>query len=265
MVDSGWRDGRRLASTRFRTEQHEVNIDGRRHIYYVEGSGPPVVLIHGLSGSSRWWWRNIPELAEEFTVYLLDLPGFGSMRDERRGFELSEAAAWLASWMNELELEPAHVVAHSLGGYIGVRLAVQYSELVDRLVLVAPAGISEDKPLVGYSISLLRAAGQLRPRFATIFARDFIRAGPRTILRSARELLSEDATAELHKISQPTLLIWGARDSMIPPTIGRVFREEIPNSRLLVFERVGHVPMIDSHREFNDAVMRFLHGEQVGE
>jgi pimeloyl-ACP methyl ester carboxylesterase len=260
----GWRDSRRLSSTRFWAEPREVTIDGHRHVYYVEGSGDPVILIHGLSGSSRWWWRNIPDLAREFTVYLIDLPGFGEMRGQADGFSLSEAANWLSAWMQALGIERAHIVAHSLGGYIGVKLAVRYPTLVDRLVLVAPAGISDDRPLVGYSVSLLRAARDLRSRFATVFARDFIRTGPRTILRSARELLAEDTTDDLRNISQPTLLIWGARDAMIPASIGQVFREEIPNSRLLVFERVGHVPMVDRHKEFNAAVVKFLRGEEVG-
>jgi pimeloyl-ACP methyl ester carboxylesterase len=261
---TGWRDSSRLSSTRFRSEQREVVVNGRRHVYFVEGSGEPVVLIHGLSGSSRWWWRNIPDLAREFTVYLVDLPGFGEMRDERDGFSLSGAAEWLAAWMNELGIQPVHIIAHSLGGYIGVKLAIQHPELVDRLILVAPAGVPENKPLLGYSFSLLRAARDLRSRFVSVFARDFIRAGPRTILRSARELLAADTTQDLKNITQPTLLIWGARDSMIPPTIGEVFRQEIPNSRLLVFERVGHVPMVDKHKEFNAAVGKFLRGEEVG-
>jgi pimeloyl-ACP methyl ester carboxylesterase len=240
-------------------------VNGRRHVYFVEGCGEPVVLIHGLSGSSRWWWRNIPDLARELSIYLVDLPGFGEMRSERDGLSLSDAAEWLAAWIHELGIQPVHIIAHSLGGYIGVKLAIQYPELVDRLVLVAPAGVPENKPFLSYSFSLLRATRDLRLSFVSVFARDFIRAGPRTILRSARELLAEDTTQDLKNITQPTLLIWGARDSMIPPTIGEVFRQEIPKSRLLVFERVGHVPMVDKHKEFNAAVVNFLRGEEVGE
>jgi pimeloyl-ACP methyl ester carboxylesterase len=245
--------------------QHEVFIDGRSVIYRVVGSGEPLVLVHGLSGSSRWWWRNIPALAEGHTVYLLDLPGFGEVRRDPPGFELREAAWWMREWMDRVRLRRASFVAHSLGGYICLKLAAARPELVDRLVLVAPAGVPSGRSISGYALPLLRAAGQLRPRFATVLARDFLRAGPMTILRAARDLLDEDVAHDLERIQSPTLLIWGGADPMVPPTLAHVLREGITGSRLLCLEGVGHVPMIDRPGEFNQAVLAFLHGEPVGE
>ena len=87
--------------------------------------GEPVVLVHGLSGSTRWWSRNIPALAEHYSVYLLDLPGFGAMRRLRRRFVLAEAASWLSAWMEAVGLDSAHLVGHSMGGYVCVRLAAR--------------------------------------------------------------------------------------------------------------------------------------------
>jgi pimeloyl-ACP methyl ester carboxylesterase len=253
-----------MSSARLWAEPREIMVEGRRHVYFVEGDGEPVILIHGLSGSSRWWWRNVSELAREFRVYLVDLPGFGEMRGEVDGFSLSDAAEWLAALLRALDIDRANVVAHSLGGYIAVKLAVRYPHLVNRLVLVAPAGVDVGKPLVGYSTSLLRAARDLRPQFAAILARDFIRAGPGTVLRSARELLAEDTSTDLKNVTQPTLIIWGENDAMIPASTGDVYRREIPRSRLLVFEGAGHVPMIESSADFNAAVMKFIRGEDVG-
>jgi pimeloyl-ACP methyl ester carboxylesterase len=73
--------------------------------YEIAGRGEPVVLVHGLSGSTRWRSRNIPALAERYCVYLLDLPGFGAMRRLRSRFVLAEAASWLSAWMEAVGLD----------------------------------------------------------------------------------------------------------------------------------------------------------------
>src|SRR4051812_23367957 len=100
------------------------------------GEGEPVVLVHGLSGSTRWWTRNIGALARGYRVYLVDLPGFGAMHRLRRHFVLAEAASWLVAWMEAVGLENAHLVGHSMGGYVCLQLAAQRPEVVCRLVLV---------------------------------------------------------------------------------------------------------------------------------
>ncbi|HZB95846.1 MAG TPA: alpha/beta fold hydrolase, partial [Herpetosiphonaceae bacterium] len=100
----------------------EIQVRGLRVRYQVVGSGEPVILVHGLSGSSRWWMRNIPALAPRYQLYLVDLPGFGAMRRHRRHFVLSEAASWLLAWMDAVNLRQAHVVGHSMGGFICARL-----------------------------------------------------------------------------------------------------------------------------------------------
>jgi pimeloyl-ACP methyl ester carboxylesterase len=245
--------------------QETVEIDGRSVVYEVAGEGEPVILIHGLSGSARWWWRNLPALAENYRTFIVDLPGFGEMRSDRPGFRLHEAAEYLQEWIEQVDIGSAHIIGHSLGGLVSIQIAATRPDLVRCLVLVAPAGVKSERGILGYSIPLLRAATQLRPRFAAVLARDFLRAGPLTILRAANELLNEDVRPLLGEIEHPVLLIWGENDPMIPPAIGSVLRSELPNSRLLVLNRVGHVPMIDRSDEFNDAVIAFLRGVQVGD
>lgn len=96
----------------------EAWVGGHRVRYEVVGEGEPVVLVHGLSGSTRWWARNTAALATEYQVYLVDLPGFGAMRRLRRRFVLAEAASWLSAWMEAVGLQSAHLVGHSMGGYV---------------------------------------------------------------------------------------------------------------------------------------------------
>ena len=136
-----------------RVSRYEAQVGGWPVRYEAAGEGEPVVLVHGLSGSTRWWSRNISEIAERYRVYLVDLPGFGTMRRLRRRFILAEAADWLSEWMDAAGLERAHLVGHSMGGYICLHLAASRPEAVRRLVLVAPAGVPTGRSMAGLRIS----------------------------------------------------------------------------------------------------------------
>lgn len=245
--------------------EREVQIGGRTVPYRVGGAGEPIVLVHGLAGSARWWARNIPALVEHYRVYLVDLPGFGSMRRLRSRFVLAEAASWLLAWMEAVELERAHLVGHSMGGYICLRLTADHPEAVHCLVLVAPAGVWDRRTIGGHLVPLVKAIRHATLSFLPILFADALRAGPATLWRAARELLAEDVREHLGAIRAPTLMIWGEHDVLVPPTIGHLMRQEIAHSRLLLLDGAGHVPMFDRPREFNAALLRFLAGETVGE
>jgi pimeloyl-ACP methyl ester carboxylesterase len=231
----------------------------------VAGAGEPLVLVHGLSGSARWWSRNVPALARHHRVFLVDLPGFGAMRRLRHEFALSEAAGWLLEWMRAVDLEQVHLVGHSMGGYISIRLAALRPDAVGRLVLVAPAGMPTGRSMTGYLVPLLLAARYSSFGFFPTLAYDALRMGPLTLLRAAHDLLAENVREDLRRIEAPTLLLWGANDPLVPPSAGSLMREEIPNSRLLLLDGAGHVPMFDRPREFDAALLDFLAGRAVGE
>ena len=243
----------------------EAVVGGRRIRYEVAGEGEPVVLVHGLSGSTRWWDRTVPALAARYRVYLVDLPGFGSMHRAEGGFVLSEAAGWLSSWMEAVGLARAHLVGHSMGGYISIVLAARRPEMLRRLVLVAPAGVPTGRSIPGYLIPLLQAGRYMSPGFLPVLARDALRTGPFTLLGATRELLAEDVRDYLRNIRVPTLLVWGREDALVPPSAGDVLRREIPDSRLLLIEGAGHVPMFERAAETNAAILYFLAGEAAGE
>ncbi len=156
--------GRRTLAESDRSERSEISnleieVNGHPIRYRVAGQGQPVVLVHGLSGSTRSWTRNVPASAERYRVYLVDLPGFGAMRHLRRQFVLSEAASWLRGWMVAVGLKRAHLVGHSMGGYVCPRLAASEPGVVRRLVLVSPAGLYRRAgPRSDYLVPLLRTA-----------------------------------------------------------------------------------------------------------
>jgi pimeloyl-ACP methyl ester carboxylesterase len=244
--------------TEIRPLRHEVRVGGWPISYEAAGEGEPVVLVHGLSGSTRWWSRNVPAIAERYRTYLVDLPGFGTLRSLRRRFVLAETATWLSEWMEAAGLERVHLVGHSMGGYISIRLAVSRPELVRRLVLVAPAGVPAERSMLGHLVPLLLAARYATPAFMPVLVRDALRMGPMTLWRAARALLAEDAREDLRSIDAPTLLIWGEKDPLISPSVGDFLRREIVGSHLLVLQNAGHVPMFDRPQEFNAALLTFL-------
>ena len=245
--------------------EREARVAGQRVRYLVAGEGEPVVLVHGLSGSTRWWSRNVPALAEHYRVHLVNLPGFGAIRRPGRRFVLAEAAAWLLAWIDAVGLESVHLVGHSMGGYLSLKLAAGRPEAVRKLVLVDPAGVPSGRTMLGHLVPLLLAARYATPAFLPVLARDALYAGPLTLLRTARDLLAEDVRGDLRRIRAPTLLLWGKNDTLIPPSAGELIRAQIPDSRLLVIEGAGHNPMFDRPREFDRALLAFLAGEPVGE
>jgi pimeloyl-ACP methyl ester carboxylesterase len=202
------------------------------------------VLVHGLSGSARWWRDLVPELEREHEVEVLDLP---------RRLELEEASAWLA----ERVTARSHVVGHSMGGLIAARLAADRPELVDRLVLIAPAGAAPGSRL-RHVAPLLRALRHSSPRLLPLLARDALQTGPRTLWRAAGEVLEADLRAHLTAIAAPTLVVWGARDTLLPPALGEIFRAEIPDARLVLLEQAGHAPMVDAADELSRELTGFL-------
>jgi pimeloyl-ACP methyl ester carboxylesterase len=249
----------------FRLSRREVRVSGYPVRYRTAGEGEPLVLLHGLSGSSDWWRRNVPELARRYQVFLLDLPGFGAMRRQRRRFSLAESAAWLLSWAEAVGLERMSLIGHSMGGYVGIKLAAEHPETVDRLVLVAPAGTTGRRSIIRHLPPLLLAAYRSTPSFFPMFVYDTLRMGPATLWRASREILAADVSEELPGISTPTLLVWGEQDPLVPPTAGKLLRSQMPSSRLVVLEGTSHVPMFDRPEKFNETLLSFLAGDEVGD
>ena len=232
--------------------------NGERH------EGEPIVLVHGLSASTLWWIRNVRSLAEHHCVYLVDLPGFGAMRHARSQFALAQAGSWLVSWMQAIGLERAHLIGHSMGGYICIWIAAHHPERVARLVLVSPSVMPHVQSVLGYMIPLLTSMRYLSLRFAPILFYDALRTGPMMLIRATNDILRGDVREEIHEINVPTLLVWGENDTLVPPSVGHILRHEFKEARLLMLHHAAHVSMFDQPQQFNEAVNAFLNGETVG-
>ncbi len=245
-------------------DAHTVHVDGTAVRYRVAGEGPPVVLVHGLSGSHRWWRRNIPALAASHRVIAVNLPGFGALMRRAR-FDLHEAPTLLRAFMAEVGLQRASLVGHSMGGALCARTAARHPAAVERLLLVAPAGLPVARGRLRHVAPLLRTSRHLRPRFGATVAADALRAGPATLWRAGSMLLTQDVRDDLARVTAPALVVWGDRDALVDPAGAEVFAAAIPGARVLMLADTGHVPMVERPGEFNDAALRFLAGEPVGE
>lgn len=231
---------------------------GPADLYYQEaGAGAPLVLVHGLSGSSRWWRRNVEPLARRFRVFVIDLIRFGRSRGRQR-FVLAEAADSLVAWMDRMGLERASFVGHSMGGYIAADLAARFADRVDRLVLVCAAALPLGRSHVGTAVGLAQAIRYLPLDFYPILLTDAYRAGPTTILRAGLELLAHNLTDRLGAIRAPVLVVWGQHDALVPLDVGRRLHAGIAGSKLVVLQGAGHTPMWDRPEAFNQAVLDFL-------
>jgi pimeloyl-ACP methyl ester carboxylesterase len=208
---------------------------------------PPLVCMHGLSGSSRWWTRVAGLIDGSRPVILFDVP---------RSLKPSDVATWLAGRIEELG-PPVDLAGHSLGALVSVRVAALRPALVRRLVLISPPGVGPRSPLA-YAWPLARTMLGARPSFLARLTYDGLRAGPRNLARGGLHVARADVAAELTAVTAPTLLVWGARDGVVPVEESSTWLERLPDARLVVIPHAGHVPMLESPVELADAIGSFL-------
>lgn len=212
---------------------------------YTGGSGPPVVLLHGLGGSSANWVEVFPELVTRHRVIAIDLPGHGGSPALPRGSSVGQFAAAVAHALDAAGSVSALVVGHSFGGHVAARLALQRPDLVTGLLLVAAAGVSTSRPRAQRYVTLvtrLRPARKMQPlvrRFgghagfrramlSPWFVSDAGALTPtalRGLIRDMREhrgvdiagaaMTRDDLRTEVAAISCPVLVLWGARDRQL--------------------------------------------------
>ena len=241
-----------------------VQVHGQPIYYEVAGEGEPIILVHGLSESTRVWYRNLPALAEHHRVYLLDLPGFGAMRKFRRQFDLKHSGAWLDEWMQAAGIETADLVGHSMGGYVVMALAALRPEKVRHLVLVDSIGIPFNRPVSRLIYPALKSIARTEFSFWGCISYDYLRAGPLMVFRAAQQIVALDTAEVLSSIRVPTLIVWGENDDLVPFASGRQLHERIAGARLFVLPGVNHFSMYERPREFGNALLTFLQGQEVG-
>jgi len=276
-------------SLQFRT------IHGHRRAFRIAGSGPVVLMIHGVGDNSTTWGTVHAKLAQRFTVIAPDLLGHGESDKPRADYSLAAFANGVRDLLIALGIDRVTLVGHSLGGGIAMQFAYQYPQFVERVVLVSAGGVTKDvslalrlaaMPMGAEALSVLRVPGavpalELVGRAvgnvvgSTKFGRD-VPSMPRLIgglrkpgavaafARTLRAVVDTrgqfvtmlDRTYLMHDL--PVQIIWGADDLIIPVSHARLAHEEIAGSRLEIFEKSGHMPHRDHPDRFVAIVEQFI-------
>lgn len=239
------------------TERGRVRTAGYSLAYEVSGDGPPVILVHGLFGSRRWWARNTPQLSRLFRVYTVDLEGFGGNLT-RRPFNLDRATGSLTHFMRVMEIDQASLVGHSMGGLVSLELANRVAAHVSKVVLVDAAVLAFDPNLPRRMAGLVHAIRWTPADLLPLLAADAVRAGPASFATAVHDLFATDHRAQLSRLTQPSLVVWGEHDTIVPMEIGVALTNALPNAHLAVIEDAGHAPMWEQAERFNRIVIDFL-------
>jgi 4,5:9,10-diseco-3-hydroxy-5,9,17-trioxoandrosta-1(10),2-diene-4-oate hydrolase len=272
-------------------EDRYIQVGNLKTRYWALGDkGTVVILIHGLGVSADIWMHNVEPLAKRHRVYVPDLIGFGRSDKPEPSFSPLDYARFLDDFMNTLNIDRASLVGQSLGGGIALQYTLQFPQKVSKLVLVDSAGLGKEViwtlrlmslPLVGELFSYpsrkgVELAFKLAVRNRALITKDFVelyynlfsQPGFRKFflrilrlivnIRGAREETLVPIMNNLHKITQPVLIIWADKDRVLPLKHGYLAKEKLPNARLKIMEECGHIPFFERSDEFNRLVLEFL-------
>lgn len=264
-----------------------VALDGMSVRYRREGSGPPLVLLHGTASSLDTWDGWAARLDDHFEVVRVDLPGFGlTGPDPEARYRVADTVAFLERFRVAMGLGPMLLGGNSLGGQVAWEYALTHPEHVEKLVLVDPTGFrSPTDPAITGVFRMAQTPGLhlatllLTPRFVVsatmseVYAdpariRDvdvdrayalLLREGNRRAFVDRMNQASADRTGELVDLRVPTLILWGEDDRWIPadPNAAK-FQAAIPGARLVVVPDAGHVPMEEAPEATAAEALRFL-------
>lgn len=253
---------------------------------YLEGGpsdGEPLVLLHGFGGDKDNWAMYAPEMVGKYRLIAPDLPGFGeNTRDIGRDYDMITQAARVREFLDAMGIDKCHIGGNSMGGFVSLRFALDYPERLISMTLFNNAGVvgsneselqkeaqAGKNPLEIHSpedVKRMLAFVAHKPmkvpgQFRKIFYEDF--AVHRALLDKIFWTLVEDGTEkplndQLDRVKTPTLIVWGRHDQLIDVSCVDVLEDGIPNAESVVFENVGHIPMIENPKGTAARHLEFL-------
>ncbi len=274
----------------WREHLRQVQIDSTR-VSYVElgdGRGMPVVFVHGLSGSWQNWLENLPHLAPNHRVLALDLPGFGASPLPDWDISIESYGRLLHDFCETLGVRDCAVVGNSMGGFVSAEAAIASPGRFRKLALVSAAGISHahmrrrpaemaGRFAMASSPLTLRfeGRGMMRPKLRYWAFRMLVEsphrlrpellwelfhhgAGKPGFLPAIQGLIGYDILDRLEEVEIPTLIVWGRNDRIVPAADALGYGQRLRNSRTVILDRTGHLPMAERPTRFNRLLETFL-------
>lgn len=280
------RPGEVLEKKYARPPSQFVEIKGTRVHYRDEGRGPAMVLLHGIFASLHTWDGWVAALAGKNRLIRIDLPGWGLTGKAAFDISLPAYVAFLHDFLEALGIEKMTLTGNSFGGMVAWNYAIQYPAQVEKLILIDAAGYPGKMPTAVGLISLPGIsffAGRISPRFIFDMSVRQTYGNPqkvtREILDRYHEIAFYPASRRQHveillmilaamesdwpniqKVTAPTLIMWGAKDSWISPQSSHRFKSDIRQSELIIYEDAGHIPMEEIPKETARDADRFISG-----
>ncbi len=217
-----------------------------------------VVLVHGLAVSHRYLVPCLRRLASERRVFAPDLPGVGRSSRPPRRPSLSQLADAVADWMDAVGVGSASVIGHSLGCQVVALLAARHPARVTAVVLVSPGGDPDQRSLWRQAWRLVVDAPRERPSMVLIAVADYLKVGAVRMLCRIREARRSDATANLTRIQQPTLVVRGDRDPLVSPQWAQQLARTLPSGELATIAEAPHGVPYSAVEPFVATVRGFL-------
>ena len=271
----------------------QVSLHGHEVHYVRAGSGPTLVLLHGLLGSHRSWSRLVDRLSHEFTVVAPDLLGHGESAKPLGDYSLGAFAASVRDLLDHVGVGSATIVGHSLGGGIAMEFGYLFPERCERMVLVSSGGLGPELNLLLRAPTLPgaefvlpvigsrrlhpagEAVGKVLHRLGVRWSRDVLEAwrgyttladaeARRAFLATIRtvagwhgQLFGADDKLYLLE-GTPTLIVWGGHDRLIPAKHALDTQARLPHCRVEVFENAGHFPHLSEPQRFEQVLTEFV-------
>lgn len=274
---------------------YAVTIDNTEISYINEGVGEKTLLfVHGLSSNSDAWSKNIKVLKNHYKCIALDLPGYGKSSKPEADYTPSYFAEILHKFINELELKNIILVGHSMGGQATIKLATSYKTDIEKLILIAPAGLeqfseananmlksffteemvkntTDEQIEKNYALNFYKlpeeTSKMINDRKQIKLASDFD-AHCKAIVRSISGMLSDPVFNDLEHISQRTLVVFGDKDMLIPnrylnpnlttKAVGEIASEKIKSVDVAFVKDAGHFVQFEKPVEVNMLIQQFI-------
>lgn len=255
--------------------------------YRDEGQGPPLLLLHGSSSSLHTWDDWTQQLKSDFRVLRFDLPGFGLTGPHPdHNYSVAAHSDLISAFLDERGIDSCYVAGNSLGGRIAWEYALVDTARVKKLILIDASGFKLDKPrplafrlaqsdLISSILRYLTPRSLVEKSLLDVYGDDSkvtealvdryfdmaLRPGNRDSFVERARTYYPDHTADLARIDVPVLILWGEGDLWIPVEVAARFDELLPDSRVVVYENAGHVPMEELPHETAADARLFLVGE----
>ena len=237
-----------------------VEADGFRIRYMEAGQGTPLVHLHGAGGMRLTPGHDL--LSRHCRVIAFEMPGFGSSPENTRTRTMAELATTMATAVSNLGIDKFNLMGTSFGGRVALWLAVQQSERVEALVLEAPAAIrpTGSEPPSGSPEEMARWLYAHPERLSALPVPDpAVQAKTRALVARLREPDRDvDLESQMRRLPTPTLVLFGTLDRVIPPEMGRFYRELLPNCHLVFVYDAGHAISTERPEAFAEVTVDFL-------